>query len=286
MAEYFKHITIDRFEALNAARDLLDKEPRATSMAAGINIGDKDWTGVASWTQATELAETGWSAGLEQIYDAGQQMAPSAPATLNGLEIRHDVQGLEPDVCRYLQGDPESMLDYNISQAPDIISLIVPINYMAGTTPRELANRGAAIAALVDHLEQTNRRVEIHAAMLNRGGSATLTSWSWILKRAQDPLCLEELAFWFMHRAALRCIGFCIKDLYGPALNWSRWNYGSTPNTRQALEAQPHYQEYIPDAILIPPLDPDRDYRDPNNALKVVADQLKAAGLNLELENV
>lgn len=153
------------FEGLSEAVEFGEK-PSSDKWGRGERCsreGDSSFCGTKSWAEAVSIATYGWKEGrdmaaaqLDAIWESGCVEICQAPSE----EL--DVSGYAPDVEAYIQGDPFCMLDDGdeVGGAP-VIRLIVNVVASCGVSAEHIANRAAALAALVDVVESTGSSCEI-----------------------------------------------------------------------------------------------------------------------------
>jgi len=69
--------------------------------------------------------------------------------------------GLQPDVGRFLDGEPENMINISVKKVRPVVPVYVNMSAPYFITAETIANRGAAIVALVEQLEE-EADVELH----------------------------------------------------------------------------------------------------------------------------
>jgi hypothetical protein len=122
------------------------------------------------------------------------------------------VAGEQPDVPRYLAGDPFNMIHRGKAKVPKpTMTIALNIRASCAIGSREIANFGAAIVALVDRLESRRVRVEL-LGLFATNISKKRYCGAWGIKQAQDHLDLSAVAFSFAHPAMLRRIGFALME--------------------------------------------------------------------------
>jgi len=118
------------------------------------------WAG-GSLSDAVSMATgDGWEGSLETIEAA--RLAGSA--TGHDLETIHDVAGSSIDMVRFIEGEPECMLDSFLTAPKNpVVSMIVPVCYSSATNTETVLNRGAVIAAVIEWARANGTVVEVYA---------------------------------------------------------------------------------------------------------------------------
>lgn len=189
----------------------------ATEYNASRNEGEADWAGTRTYEEAITLVTKGWPDGLAKVQESVKQIKTKLPIEKTFMPL-FDVAGAVPDVERFIMGEPECMMDFTPDlTAKRIINITVCISGLADVPAQLWIDRGAVIAAVIDHLESINIRVELDLIMCSRvpanrsaGGDESYIKIR--LKDADQHMELERLAFAVGHPAMFRRIGFAIKE--------------------------------------------------------------------------
>lgn len=178
--------------------------------------GGSSWSGTATFEDAVELARNGWAAGGEMIAEYTKEILPSIMSRVALPEIIHDYSGGSTiDMGRFMEGDPEcfyiehdSEITREVNQNQGkIIKIVVNLAVSAGISENLITARGSAVVALIDALEATGKRVELWAVCAIRyGGNQYETQI--IVKRPNEPLNIDALAFTLAHPSMLRRMWF------------------------------------------------------------------------------
>ena len=124
--------------------------------------------GSKSWAESKQLASFGWKEGRELVDASLAAIFESGASQIESAQVESfGVAGAFPDVPLYLAGEIAHMrLEGEDNQdASQIIKLIIDIGAHCGINKKSIANRGAAVAALVDEIESTGKRCEIWATL-------------------------------------------------------------------------------------------------------------------------
>lgn len=166
-------------------------------------VGDYSWDLGASWADTLKLARDGWPEGIRTAEAAAAEVASTARTS----NLRYDVAGEMPDVARYCAGDPFHMVSSrHQKQNTPVVHLVVNVICSASVDARRFAEYGGAVAALVDQIENTRRRVELDVIGINTHLGYGVSRCGWKVKRADEPLDLAAVAFGIAHPAAYRRI--------------------------------------------------------------------------------
>ena len=176
---------------------------------AAHRIGDKEWSGAASFEEATKMAREGWPEGRKLMVDA---MASAAPITAKVADYAMDVAGAYPIAALAAAGDPMCMVDMApvADRVRPIIRLAINRCASAAYSSKEFTNFGAAVASYVDALEGSGYRVEIDAAMVAMDGNGRPYYCGVIIKQAHEPMEIDRMAFCLTNPAFLRRLHFAV----------------------------------------------------------------------------
>lgn len=178
------------------------------------------WTNGQSETQSRDMADAkamardGWPEGAERarlLRDGILASMPQAPRL-----VRYDVAGTVPDVRRALAGNPAAMrrtVPANTAARP-VVTLVCPFNAPWKTPAADMEANAAAVAAVVDVLEDAGFRCEVIAMAraimrTNKAGHETAVR----LKGPGDALNLGALAFGLGHPSMLRRLTVALRAL-------------------------------------------------------------------------
>lgn len=198
--------------------------------------GSFDFTCTETYDEAVKLLGDGWPEGAKLASKLQAKLAYAMAAADTVSERFHttwDVAGEEPDIGRYLAGEPENMMDYRLEEVPAfgrVASVVVNGAVSCGVDEKHLREIAVMLAALVDSIENTGIRCEMvvryrFGRVCEHGDkSCELEHW---VKKASQPLDLPKVAA-ACHPSAFRRIAFrwaeCLTGLAG--------NYGM-PSTSQ-----------------------------------------------------
>jgi len=179
------------------------------------------WAG-GSFDNAIGLARNGWKDGADRIaarIDTVTGMMPSY-GTRRELYMERVGPGAI-DMGRYLMGHPapyitwQQIEDENTS-GDQIIPILFNVTASAGVSVETMFNKGAVLCVLIDQLEKSGKRVELTIALAatNGGyggrGSDDHVTVTVMVKRANDHLAVDRIAFSLAHAACLRRLGFSL----------------------------------------------------------------------------
>ena len=215
-------------------RDASGENNLNPSLRSSRNVDDgrNPWHGTNTWQEALDLANRGWPEGLRRILANVHIIERFIGRKAPRLELVHSIQGPGIlDMARYAQGRPDSWVvwedvDERESPSTRIVSIILNTAASAGVSPDTIFQRGAAVCALVDILEHSKIRTNITLVEVGKydnvwgRGSNTPPSSTFkvTLKRAEDVLDRDRLAFALCNASVPRRLMFSLLEQYVPGL--------------------------------------------------------------------
>jgi len=171
-------------------------------------------TGGVDWNGTVALVRRGWPEGAARVRKLAdalyERIKPTAPTW---MQAAHDVTGAFVDVGVYVTGQPECMMQFVETEAPNPkpVNLVVSCSCSGGTGGDVIVNRGAAILAAAEALEQRGCCVSIDVENTTTRDGLYLTLRT-RLKRPGEPMDTDALAFALMHPAFLRRLVWAAKE--------------------------------------------------------------------------
>jgi hypothetical protein len=225
------HLTFTSYtEAIGYAERMKDGSPSAVCM----RNSTRDFTGTASYTEAHTLATRGWAEGRKAVAAMSARIV--LPGTVVKPEPYMDVVGDGGiDIGAACIGLPECMHAWRESEQTDkrqrgpVIRIAFNPAVSGGIDAETVILRGAAVAALVDALEEGGRRVELVIEKINHNDSTGTDFQITIpLKAADSAAQPDQIAFALLHPSMNRRILFSLTAQCGPAgRSAARGSYGS-----------------------------------------------------------
>jgi hypothetical protein len=174
------------------------------------SAGRLEFTGVASWAEALQLARFGWREGCEQIDRLAAGLFSSIADRMLRPEVISDVTGDLIDMGSYCEGRPDCWLALQESDeltcGAQTVTIVADVCASSTISKETIYVRGAAVAALVAALEFAGRPCEVIVAANTKNRIETRVT----VNRAGEPLQLDALAFGLAHPAMLRRLFFAV----------------------------------------------------------------------------
>lgn len=215
---------------------------------------DESWSGTATFEDAAKLARYGWPDGAEQLANLTAQLTGRLANASHSKRMGFDVMGPGTlDVGRWAIGHPECMMVWRESDEltdlnPARVVRLTVSGFQAGVTPHhQIFWRGAAAFAICDLIESSGARCEVELVFTSSGSGAVSTQRV-MLKRAQDAVDPDMLAFAFCHPSSFRRIGFGVAETFETA---ERKTMGFSQHGYYGMRREMEPREYG-DAVYIP----------------------------------
>lgn len=172
-----------------------------------------DWAQVGTWADAEALAVNGWEAEA----DTALSLAEASVATVEqefdmpAFSAVWDVSGCEVDVARFLAGEPENMVDYELVPTPKngrVIVLCASVAFSSGVSAEAIKRRGHVVAALAFALSRIGFATELWAdsSTTSSDGVPGAARMRVLVKGANDELDPARIMFAYSHPAMFRAL--------------------------------------------------------------------------------
>jgi hypothetical protein len=200
--------------ALNATRDMVSDRP--TFM---FPPGSED---KASFAEALNLGSQGWAEELPEALAVAETAIEMAQKEhmVDTFAPMWDVCGSEVDVARYVDGEPENMIDFPLTRTSKegrVITLAVGTAISSAVTSRTYLKRGRCIVALALALGRLGHAVEIWAydsSGCNKLGEPGNAHCRVLVKSANDEIDPAALMFTLAHPAMHRALMWAVRDKF------------------------------------------------------------------------
>ena len=172
----------------------------------------RGWDFGAGWDGAWKLARRGWPDGLKKLKAKRDLLQLPAQSDQDyAPRPYYSDAGDEVELGRFLEGEPECWQDWQPEVVPTfgkVARIVVNCAASAGVSADEFFERGAAACVLADALETLGIRCEIWALpKCSEKRGHTFEAWVPV-KRADESLELDRVAFMLAHPAFMRRMGF------------------------------------------------------------------------------
>lgn len=223
----FKHVI--EFESIDACVRFSDKAPRLGTRDES-DESSTGFTGTENLKEAQALALGGWKEGTRKIEKLARRLDyVIADYRYDMVESDvYDVAGHCVDIGAFLDGEPECMLSTEIKMdLARTATIFLNGAYSCGVGKDEVFRRGALVCQLVDTLERLGVRVDLSIITCIEGlGNAIIGTR---VKRPNDILDMDRIAYVCAHRSWFRRIGFKVMEAIYPTVPTS---YGYPTNLK------------------------------------------------------
>lgn len=204
---------------VGAAQDIGERRPDARGWRQPPQNRDDGWYGTHTWEEALTLAAEGWDEPRPEIERIIEDIKDEVrPLLADTFRSDFDVAGAGVDIARFLEGEPECMVQLTpvkIAQPGRVISVLMNTGARAGVTPATIRLRGAAVCALLELLELLQHSTELWVeTTAKREGEGTATILVKV-KAAEDKLDIGKLCFALCNPAMHRRLCFARREALG-----------------------------------------------------------------------
>lgn len=211
------------FDEVLYRAEMLDQAPtdelkRLRAESAGAAY--RPFSGTPSLGAAIELARYGWPEGTAAVQELASQVEVDTSAfILNAQpEMFFDVTGSEVSLDRYLVGEPENMVNYEMTEPPksNLLEVIINGAYPSATTREAIVGRGAALLAGIKAVQERGFSVGVTFATALASNSARRSEYYVPIQKPGEIVDDDALAFTLVHPSMLRRIMFAAYDTTEP----------------------------------------------------------------------
>lgn len=250
-----------RYESINALADAAAPAIESGKYLGGAGIS-KNFSGVSTWKEAAALAIDGWAGEAAKAEEVALAAVESIEAEYDMPAFRsyYDVTGSDVDVARFLSGEPECMIGYEMVQTPRagrVITLCASVSVSGSIKADTITRRGYGIAALAFALERIGFATELWADLSAQGGKDS-AHVRVLVKGPSDELDAARVMFAYAHPAMLRVLALGAMHTLPKAAHNSLgvgFSYGSPMDPKRDLPDGTIYLPSISSAYDVPDAD-------------------------------
>jgi hypothetical protein len=172
-----------------------------------------------SFEETRQCLKAGWPEGIKEVSYATDYIEDMFDEE-SGYAIEHDVTGDYLDVGAYMDGVPECFGRVIPAQGKKkAVDVVVNVTYSASIKQEHIFNRGAAITALVNQLQNqffVNLWFveKVNKLRGTKEGKGNRSVEIWFKVDTQDDYSKDLTAFYAAHPGFLRRIIFAIEEKY------------------------------------------------------------------------
>jgi hypothetical protein len=213
-AQMESSVLLARYNSLEEVRPYLE-QPVENGSSDKSSPGE-DWDYNVDYAASLQLARNGYKphgVSLDREIDGLRYDVPNSE-----YAPIYDTCGESVDVGRYLEGEPECMIDYietasNKMSNTRIIEILVNTSTSAGVAAKHIESRGKVVMGIAQALEMSGKSVGISVICLSKSGSS-LVGFQLRIKQPDQWIDPDLLAFWLCHPAALRRSAFRLFECF------------------------------------------------------------------------
>ncbi len=257
--DYYQEIP-DMLDFIKKAKGPVTGESKELRERCSRQTTDMSFTGGANWSQALQLAESGWTEGAAKSQEFLAILQEVVPPLIRHTElVMEGAPGAFVDIDTFLTGEPEHWVNFETKETPRPVNILICGSFASAAPERVLINRGCALAALVDILEGRGYQVQVDVCYIVQNpapGAGAVKDYYELkvtMKHSDQPLDLDALVFSTAHPACPRRLAFAIEE--GAPVE-VRNRLGLTENGAMGYigdakeSTQVNYELYIPNPIL------------------------------------
>ena len=202
---------VERFDSLGEILRYAGQNPEPRSS----NGHDSDFSLTKSLKEAIALGLDGWS---EVRPDVEKQLAELESQIAEHVEpafkAQHGVVGGAVDIARFIQGEPECMIDYvtePLARMGRVVKVLVNMVFSSYVKTADVVQRGVVAVGLIDTLHKLGVGVEVWIEMptaTDGVDSGDVNSQLVLLHDSGELLDVDNLMFGMCHPSMLRRVGF------------------------------------------------------------------------------
>jgi hypothetical protein len=226
------------FDSLDALLAEVSQPPKAEGAASLRETAEEAaWFGSANYAEAERMARFGWPEGLARMETA--RAAVQIPEGLESLTPSPVMaeEGDEILVDRYLDGESDHFLAFPVVLTPRagrVALIVVNVGGSSDIDPITYFRRGAAALAVLDALERAGVRCEVQICQRSEIKSSRACQWFATIKRPEDTLDLDRMAFFLASASIQRRFSFRLRERSKAPKKWIDGSYGASRNIPEA----------------------------------------------------
>jgi len=186
-----------------------------------IEDGREEFAATKTFEEAKDMAINGWKEGCDKMKDVTAQIDCVVASKKLTTQVVYDTVGACPDVGRFLQGIPDSMMSFDPVESNGsgkILSIVVNGTASGYVKCEEMIMRGAAICSLIQGFYEMGYSCEIFyveslAGEWGVGGEGFELRFP--IKKSSDPLEIDRIAFMIANPSMLRRMVFSFDETLG-----------------------------------------------------------------------
>lgn len=212
----------DHYPTISSVLDVVDGPVYGGASSHRTSSNSERWTLGLDWEETIDAYVGGWAEGAQKVYELAESIKMVPTATRQSL--KRSVVGGHANVGAYLAGSPVNMWQVarRDAQGKPFVHLYCQLNYLAAVDASTGFDRGCALVAMADALENAGCRVRItgvdHTNPVGGTSAGKMYCSTYGLKEYGERLDVDNIIFTLAHPAFYRRIAFAIREsTYGEA---------------------------------------------------------------------
>lgn len=220
-------------------QDLVEYIKYTPETNTSVAYWDNEWCG-GTFKHALELAKYGDKTNAQNIYE-GLVKLRDADKYAEASRYVKDVAGEYYDVGEYLAGEPECFFAERGEPARPVVEVVASVSMSSRISAESIRNRGAAIVALCDALDEDGYSVDLQIVFGAFGLPLEYGIRMYCyLHLATDPIDLDAVGFVLANASFQRRLMFAVMEKATGKRSLDRWQYG-TPCDIQPKAGQVYF---------------------------------------------
>ncbi len=217
---------IEKFSNVDSFMNYLEVTPDKNWSDRKSKSDRGEWAGTRDWQTAVDYAVKGWPEGMKKVTaKIGLNRA------LEKSKVReYDVFGERPEIGRFLSGVPVCMVRRVIKQSTrrPIVDIVINASYSSRVSADTIMNYGAAIAIVIDELEEQGFSVGLYVGAANEYKAEDGNNYGVLVdvKKSGEHMDLERMIFFTANPAFLRRMVFAYWETKYEGTSSFRYGYG------------------------------------------------------------
>lgn len=217
---------IENFSSVDSFMNYIESTPHKNWSTRCSMKERGEWAGTYDYETAIKYATKGWPEGLKKVTEKlglnrtiGRAKTPV-----------YDVFGERPEIGRFLSGVPDCMSRRVIRESSKrpIVDIVINASYSSNVSANTIMNYGAAIAIVIDELEDQGFSVGLHVGAANAYGAGDGNTYGALIevKRSGERMDIDRLIFFTANPAFLRRFIFAYWETKYEGTTGFQYGYG------------------------------------------------------------
>lgn len=237
-------VVFEKFDSLDAFSNSLSRPENVVYQRKNDLASQREesgsWSGTASFEEAVELFNNGWTEKADEIRKDFVKFEAAKERDVSYQKSRPmtTVVGFTPHVPNAIMGLPNSMIyTERTPMKAKVVRIIVNITMNANTSSADIMNTGLTALKIAYSLERKGMRVRVDVTpKFSKAGRQTALCLVCV-KDWRQPIDIKKVAFPIAHTAMFRRLGFRWMEVT-PELTETGFEYGYGQSFEEADKAK------------------------------------------------